>query len=177
MTNMGIIHNPPGTRMPPQQINPNGGIPDVPAADQDLAAQGVVQAMLNGGRWVVLCPDDPQGQHAGQVDPDTDTVFICPACYPDIRAKAFQQGDDGLFRPVDDPVKQQAASDQASADGHVYTIQWPDNIADILTAVQMRPTANMNWLPTETLDDLNQDNADHGIGAMQPQVTVSGGAS
>jgi hypothetical protein len=177
MPNMGIIHNPPGTRKPPQQIDPGAGIQDIPAADQNLANQGIVQAFLNCGRWIIMCPDDPQGLHAGQVDPDTDTIFICAGCYPDIIAKAFTPGDDGFFRPVDDPVKQQAAADQAAADGNAYTIQFPDDpaVSDIMAAVQYRPTANMNWVPGETLDDLNQENLDHNISAQQPQTTVSGG--
>jgi hypothetical protein len=152
----------------------------IPAASQSLANQGTVQAILNCGRWIVMCPDDPEGLHAGEVDPDNDTIFICAGCYPDMNAKAFLpfvQDGKTLYRPVDDLVLQQAAADQAAADGNVYTIQFPTDpaVSDIMAAVQMRPTANMNWVPGETLDDLNQENIDNGIGVQQAQQTVSGG--
>jgi hypothetical protein len=129
--------------------------------------------MLNAGRWIVMCPDDPSGTHAMQVNPDSDTTVICAGCYPDIRATAMQQGDDGLFRPVPDVAKQQAAQDQAAADGHVYTINYPDNMQDILAAVQYRPTQNMNWLPGESLDFMKAENAFHGVtGPTLPQISV-----
>jgi hypothetical protein len=44
-----------------------------------------------------------------------------------------------------------------------------------MAVVQLRPTANQNWVPGETLDDLNQENIDNGIGVQQAQQTVSGG--
>ena len=159
---------------PIRQVVQQIGIPDIPAADQDLASQGSVQAILNSGRWIVMCPDDPNGMHAAVVDP-ANPIFICPGCYPDLRATAFQQGDDGLFRPVPDQPKRDAAQAQAAADGHSYMVVFPDNMADIMDAVRQRPVEAMNWLPSESLDFLQQENAEHNIGATQPDTTVSGG--
>jgi hypothetical protein len=162
----------PITRKPAMQ--PVLSIPEIPLPDQSLADQNIVQAMINCGRWVVRCPDDPRGLHVAEVTEDQAT-FICPGCYPDTRALAFVQGEDGLFRPTPDIATRQVAIDQATADGCVYAIQFPDNAADIWDALRQRPTANMNWLPDETLDFLLQENTDHGVGDIQPDVSVSGG--
>jgi hypothetical protein len=54
-------------------------------------------------------------------------------------------------------------------------VVFPDNMADIMDAVRQRPVEAMNWLPSENLDFLQQENAEHNIGATQPDTTVSGG--
>ena len=151
------------------------GMAGLPYADQDLANNGAVTAILNHGRWIVICPDDPMGLHAGVVNPDAPALFVCAACYPDIRAKAFQKGADDLFRPVDDAPKQQAALDRAKIEGHCYTIVFPDNLREIMDAVRYRPTANMNWQPGETLEFLQAENAAHSVGPTLPQVSNAGG--
>ena len=149
-------------------------IPGMPLPDPDLTRQGIVEAMYNGGRWIVRCPDDPQGRHFVEVKKDQQD-FICTGCYPDLRAAAFKRRDDDLFIPVPDDALRQAATDQAIADGRQYIILFPDNVTEIEDVLLQRPTEAMNWLPGETMDFLLEENAEHGVSANLPDVTVSGG--
>jgi hypothetical protein len=134
-----------------------------------------VNAVLNHGRWIAYCPDDPMHMHAGQVNPDDPKDFVCKACFPDMMAKAFQKGADDLFRPVEDTMKVQAARDNAAAQGRSYTVIFPDNLRAIMDAVRYRPTENMNWMPGETLEFLQKENDEHGVGPQLAQVSVVGG--
>jgi hypothetical protein len=133
----------------------------------------VVYARLNFGRWIADCPDDVSKTHAMPMDPlNPSAPFVCAACYPDVRAKAFQKGADELFRPVDDPVKQQAAKDKAVADGHSYRVVFPDNLADIMAVLRYRPVEHMHWEPGESLEFLKLENAQHGVaGPIPAQVS------
>ena len=49
--------------------------------------------------------------------------------------------------------------------GRVYRPIWPptDDRAAIEALLGVRPTANQNWVPGETLEQLAQDNTDHGL--------------
>jgi hypothetical protein len=146
----------------------------IPLPDPDLTRQGIVEAMLNSGRWVVRCPDDPKGRHFGKVELG-DTDFVCPICYPDMLATALKPLRDDLLMIVPDTIARQAAHDAADADGKVYSILFPEDPQTILDKVEQRPTEAMNWLPGETMDFLDAENIEHGIVPPAPQVTVSGG--
>jgi hypothetical protein len=158
-----------------KQVASIQGMAGIPFVDQDLANNGAVTAILNHGRWIVMCPDDPMGMHAMVVDPNKSILFVCASCYPDVRAKAFQKGEDELFRAVDDKPKQQAARDQAALEGRAYKIIFPDNVDEIIDAVRYRPTINMNWIPGETLEFLRAENIAHNVGPTLPQVSKVGG--
>lgn len=50
-------------------------------------------------------------------------------------------------------------------DGFALTVEYPENRAEIEAVLLKRPVpANRNWVPKETLADLEKENADHGIG-------------
>jgi hypothetical protein len=149
-------------------------LPGIPLPDQDQVAQGFVTAFLNAGRWVVRCPDDPDGLHSVEVHPG-DATFVCAACYPGMRKSVFKMRADGYFDSVPDAFAQAEAFSQATADGHTYVILFPDNADEILAVVRQRPTANMNWLPGEDIDFLMAENVANGVSANQPNVTVVNG--
>lgn len=66
--------------------------------------------------------------------PATDLRFMCVEC--------ANAANGGRFRPV----------------------VWPDHRADIEWLLEMRPKTAQNWLPSETLDDLAEQNIERGVG-------------
>jgi hypothetical protein len=45
--------------------------------------------------------------------------------------------------------------------GQWITVVWPDNIAEIESTLELRPTGARHWLPGETMQDLIDQNAQH----------------
>lgn len=114
-------------------------------------------AIMNNGRWIMRCPKD------GTYLPAWDTGVICPKCHPGILAKAFEQTKDGLLRPVADVELVEKARNQAREKGEEYFPKYPDERHEIERILRFRPNpANMNWIPSETLDDLRRQNINHG---------------
>lgn len=111
---------------------------------------------MNHGRWLMYCPkcESPL--------PAVEGGIICPVCWPNIRARAFKQGPDGLFRPVADTAKVEQARAAAAAAGEIYTPVYPENRAEIERVLRSRKQRNMNWEPGESLSYLLADNIQHG---------------
>jgi hypothetical protein len=122
-----------------------------------------VYAEVNFGRWIVRCPVTPY-EHATDVDPSKDKLYVCGACFPDA---------DGSFKTHPDAP----AFLRANKAKKVYTIVYPPNVSEIMNALRYRPTANMNWLPGESIGYLEADNAAHKVGADMPIVTEIRGAN
>ena len=153
------------------EVSQKDSIPGIPLPKQDKAKTGYVEAIVNAGRWVVRCPDDPEGKHFGLVD-FGQQHFICPGCYPDTMATAFQKREDDLFIPVPDAGKRIAAKDNAEKDSQRYTIIFPANAAAIMDTLRQRPAQAMNWHPEETVEYLEAENIAHGVSITLPDITI-----
>ena len=114
-----------------------------------------VLAVLNNDEWKIKCPRCDNWLLA--------RVTICPVCYPQVNAKALQPISGGLFRPVEDVELVQQAIETAKANGHELEAVYPTERASIEAIVALRPARNhRNWELGETVDDLIQQNIQHG---------------
>jgi hypothetical protein len=82
--------------------------------------------MVNGGRWLTLCPVCNNGVPC---DPDWSKT-ICIDC------------------------------------GTVLIITFPEDWQAIERALVERPIANQNWLPGESVEQLVEENREHGMGGV-----------
>ena len=154
-----------------QRIDQVDRIPGVPLQSQDLASAGQVEAMVNAGRWIVRCPDDPKGSHFAEVEFGQDK-FICPGCYPDLIAITFEKRPDEFYNPVQDTEKRKKSKADAEDDQRCYDIIFPELAADIIDALRQRPAVAMNWLPGETVEALIEENAAHAVSDTKPGVSI-----
>jgi hypothetical protein len=53
----------------------------------------------------------------------------------------------------------------ASLDNRLRPMTWPDDIAAIVDTLMQRPQQNRNWIPGETLVQLQAENVAHGVAA------------
>jgi len=127
--------------------------------------------MINAGRWIVRCPDDPKGSHFAEVEFGQDK-FICPGCYPDMLSVKHKKRDDDFYDIVQDVDKRVKAKDDAKKDGREYVIIFPDNASEIMDALRQRPAVAMNWLPGETTEFLQEENAAHAVSDTKPDVSI-----
>lgn len=97
---------------------------------------GEIQAYINHGRWIAECPDC----NGAQIVSEEERRFWCLGC------------------------------GNASVNFAWRHVRMPKNRAAIEAVLVMRPAAqsdkaiNRNWSATETLKELEQENADHGVG-------------
>jgi hypothetical protein len=145
--------------------------PGIPLPLQDLAYDGKVEAMINAGRWIVRCPDDPKGIHCAEVE-FGQVSFTCPGCYPDMLSVKHKKRDDDFYDIVQDVDKRVKAKDDAKKDGREYVIIFPDNASEIMDALRQRPAVAMNWLPGETTEFLQEENAAHAVSDTKPDVSI-----
>lgn len=116
-----------------------------------------LSAYMNYGRWIMICP------RCTTALPAWDTGVVCPKCYPDMMAKAFRPLKNGDLRPVTDVELVEAARSQARAADEEYFPIYPAERGQIEAILRLRPSpANMNWIETETLEDLCNQNLEHG---------------
>jgi len=116
-----------------------------------------VPAFMNNGRWLLYCPKD------GEALPAWDAGVICPRCHPGILAKAFQLVKGGLFRPVTDLELVNQARQEAAEQDEIYVPAYPEEKVQIEKILRLRSNReNMNWIASETLEDLRQQNIEHG---------------
>jgi len=153
------------------KISQVDSIKGIPLPSQDLAFEGKVEAMINAGRWIVRCPDDPKGAHFMEVYYG-QTSFVCAGCYPDLLSLTFKKRDDDHYDPVQDVGKRIKAKDDAKKDGREYEIIFPGNAEEIFGTLRQRPAQAMNWLPGETVEFLQDENVAHGVRDNQPDVSV-----
>ena len=112
---------------------------------------------MNYGRWIMNCP------RCNTALPALEAGVICPRCFPDITAKAWRPLKNGDLRPVPDHELIAAATTQAREQDEIYFPLYPREKEQIERILRMRPAVkNMNWIPEESLDDLRQQNIDHG---------------
>lgn len=122
-----------------------------------MRKQTKILAYMNHGRWLIKCPKCSTPLHA------QESGVVCPRCHPGVMAKALQQIGDGLFRPVADIEIVEAARKKAEDAGELYVPDFPPQRNEIERILRMRPGVhNMNWIPSETLDDLRKQNIKHG---------------
>lgn len=116
-----------------------------------------LQAYMNNGRWIITCPccDTPL--------PAWESGVVCPRCYPNMLAKALRPLPNGNLRPVQDLELVTAAQESARAADAEYFPIFPADREQIERILRCRPDRkNMNWIFTETLDDLRTQNIEHG---------------
>lgn len=116
-----------------------------------------LQAYMNNGRWIITCPV------CGTALPAWESGVVCPHCYPNMLAKALRPLPNGDLRPVQDLELISAAQETACAADAKYFPVFPSEREPIERILRCRPNRkNMNWIASETLDDLRQQNREHG---------------
>lgn len=112
---------------------------------------------MNHGRWIVRCP---RCNNHLQVD---ERDVICPVCWPGMKAKLYQPVENGLLRPVHDMQTIERTREQARQRGEVYLPEFPAERQEIEEILRCRRNiANMNWIPSETVQFLIDENVAHG---------------
>lgn len=116
-----------------------------------------LNAYMNNGRWIMDCPE------CSTPLPAWDTGVVCPRCHPDMLAKAFRQMKNGDLRPVVDLELVSAAQAAARELDQEYFPVYPDEREQIERVLRMRPDRkNMNWIASESVQDLIDQNLEHG---------------
>lgn len=116
-----------------------------------------LQAYVNNGRWIMDCPT------CATPLPARETPVVCPRCHPDMLARAWRQMSNGDLRPVVDYELVAAAQTHAREKDEEYTPIYPAEREQIERILRMRPAPkNMNWIPEETVQDLIDQNVEHG---------------
>jgi len=78
-------------------------------------------------------------------------------------AKVFQQLPNGLFRPIADIEIVEETRGRARAADEEYQPDFPQDRTTIEKILRLRPhPKHMNWIPSETLEDLSRENIEHG---------------
>lgn len=115
------------------------------------------KAFMNFGRWAFRCPRCLTALEA------KEEGVVCGVCWPQVRALAFVTTSDHLMRPVPDRELRAQAVKEATEAGEFWKPVFPAERSEIEAILRMRPDiANMNWIPSETLDDLIQQNIAYG---------------
>ena len=95
-------------------------------------------------------PRDAPGEFSLIID---EGVWMahCPSC-------------DGYTVPRRGAARHICYSCWHGGDPRFRAVTWPTDLDDIEAVLLRRPqTANRNWRPPETLDDLRRENAEHGV--------------
>lgn len=119
-----------------------------------------VKAYLNYGRWLVRCPKHGKNGLL-EVTPQTKD-YIAPCCFPGIVA-SFPSVIKGRVMQLPDVSARATARKLAQQAGEIYSIEFPENMQEILDIVKLRPIQNQNWIMGETIDQLQADNVANGI--------------
>lgn len=114
-----------------------------------------VIAYKNHARWVAECPVCGGAEIVAPGEP-----FVCAVCNPGIRANRF--------RPFGNPVRfakepDHEVREQAYKVADKYEVEFPKDKQRIDELLSKRPTKNANWIPTETVKDLEAENMAHGV--------------
>lgn len=116
-----------------------------------------ITAYMNNGRWILDCPV------CSTPLPCRPAGVVCPRCYPNMLAKAYRRLPNGDLRPVvDQELVAKAQADARKADA-IYHGVFPAEREQIERILRLRPAPkHMNWISTETLEDLRAQNLEHG---------------
>lgn len=116
-----------------------------------------ITAYMNNGRWLIDCPV------CGTPLPGWDIGVICPRCFPGMLARVYQKLPSGLLRPLTDvEIVEQTKTAARNADRE-YAPLYPVERAQIEKVLQLRKARRfMNWVPSETVQDLIAQNIAHG---------------
>lgn len=119
-------------------------------------------AEINHARWIVRCPVcAEQGTlTAAQVKPGD--VFVCPTEYPDMLAMTFipNPRKAGALNQVPDEELRKQTLQAALAAGDAFEVVFPAEKEAIEAVLRPRLPAFRNWVPGETLQDLQQENTE-----------------
>ena len=117
----------------------------------------VIKVFVNHGRLLATCPKCGQSHVVEQ----SAKKLICASCWRGLRAEKFEPDQWGAIVSVPHVQKIFATQDEARAAGEEYDLEAvPDWVMPIL---RQRQAVNMNWTPQETREQLEQENADHGL--------------
>jgi hypothetical protein len=61
---------------------------------------------------------------------------------------------------------------EPAAAGRWLEVEWPAELNEIEELLLLRPEANRNWTPDETIVDLARDNALHGLGVIDVELST-----
>jgi hypothetical protein len=112
---------------------------------------------MNNSRWIMDCP------RCSTPLPCRENGVVCPRCYPDMMARAWRQLANGDLRPVIDYELVNAALMDAQAKDEEYFPLYPKEREQIEQILRLRPARkHMNWIASESLDDLRIQNIEHG---------------
>lgn len=125
-----------------------------------------INAILNHGRWVALCPScAANGVTSAALVSEKDALFICAEEYPDILAtmNTPHPRRKRAFITVADEETRKEARQTALEAGAAYEVIFPADKKTIDAALFKRPISARNWEPSHTLDDLLRENAERGL--------------
>jgi len=112
---------------------------------------------MNHSRWIFVCPRCKTALEANE------RGVVCGICYPNIRARALQPIEGGLFRQVPDDELVAEARTQAEDKGEHYAMKFPTEREQIETILRLRSGIHhMNWNIGESMEDLIEQNREHG---------------
>lgn len=119
-------------------------------------------AEVNHARWIVRCPVCAEQGNLTAVQVKPGDVFVCPTEYPDMLAMTFipNPRKAGAFNQVPDDELRKAAHQAALAAGDAFEVIFPAEKEAIEATLRPRLPAFRNWVPGETLQDLQQENAE-----------------
>lgn len=118
-----------------------------------------VNAYMNHGRWLVDCPK--HGVDGAMEVKETDKEYIAPCCYSGIIASLpVIKNNRFMFTP--DLSARATAKRLAKQADEIYTIMFPDKLAEIKAIMDKRPIHNRHWT-NETIAALKKENKAHGV--------------
>ncbi len=114
-------------------------------------------AYMNNGRWLIDCPK------CSTPLPAWESGVVCPMCHPGMLARAFQPLSNGFLRPVADIEIVERTKNEARSANEEYGPGFPIERTQIEKILRLRPAPKfMNWIPGESLQDLLNQNIEHG---------------
>ena len=128
-----------------------------------------VKAFYNWmSEWIWACPVCNDVPYDGSFVPVADKAAeghpgICSKCYPEILGAATVEIKPEVFIPGIDNNLKRRAFEMAESKGEVYDIVFPKDKSLIMEILRKRQRVNMNWIPGETLADLERENTEHGV--------------
>lgn len=119
-------------------------------------------AYMNFGRWIADCPvcGTPN-----LLDERGATQMICGKCFPQIKAMAYKPkaSNPQLFVTVPDEEERENARLRAKKSKQIHQVVYKQKPLEVEKRLHKRPLAFREWLPVESLKDLERENAEHGV--------------
>ena len=123
-------------------------------------------AEFNHGRWIAICPRCQAVGIIAALDVKPGDFFVCPEEYPNIVATMLVPHPrvKGAFNAVPDPELRLKTRSMAFQQNGAYEIVFPEDAAEIVTTLRVRPVHARNWQPGTTLEELQNENKTYGVG-------------